>query len=140
MTYQILAARKGKSAYTRDARDLTLASKYPSNKILIKKYGKAILNCDNGYWHRETIQHDLGYYPTLYIYYKDPATNRWIVPLGTLGKYCAVGMQVTVNFIRFHIMYFQTLNMVGDCAPCTDIGEKTVEFKYILIADPLYKP
>jgi len=149
MTHQIRAARQGKSAYSRDIRDLTLLSDVPSHKILLEKHDTAQLDCDNGYWYKETIRHNLGYYPNFYIYYKDPDTGRWISPQGALSGYYAAGMQVTTNIIRFHLMYMLPMDLFNDCAPCPDITaapynlpaeEKYVEFRWLLIVDPLYKP
>lgn len=150
MAYGIKVARKGHNARTAHTRHLTLTSEVPNHKTFIEKHDTCTLNCDNGYWYKETIEHNLGYYPMFFIYAKDEATGKWFSPKGgTSEDLYLVGMQVTTNLIRLHIMFTLPMDLGSACSPCPVITDPPfnypsadieVEYKYVLTVDPFYKP
>lgn len=127
--------------------EYSLTTDAPSYKVYLESQNVATLRCDNSFWYRETINHDLGYYPAFFSYIKDPDTGRWSNPVVTSGGYHVVALHIDEDTIRFHIMYFMP-GITAYCGGCPKYGdvagppseELEVEYKYIVTIDPLYEP
>lgn len=127
--------------------DYSLTVDAASYKIKEEVHGTATLTCDNMWWHKETVNHNLGYFPAFFLYVKDPTTNKWSVSEPSSGGLFATNLHIDENTIRVHIMWFMP-GITAYCGGCPDYGdvngppseELEIEYKYALIVDPLYEP